>query len=204
MLGLGCYEPHAEIIYLGDKPSFSSGHQYSWLEKCKGCGPNGNLTCDTCITITTNKKDYFDKAMTYHECANLDQYISVGFNFGPDCCSDVPIELNEKMPEQSIMLLEKLKLSHPNHTQLVDKKIDELKNVRKTRICTCSTDGCNGFDQNGYSEENSEMTPHTVNSCKTTTTTSIMGAENTNGNGNKSKFHCFHLFVVLSLSFVCK
>ena len=204
MLGLGCHEPFAKIIYYGDKPGFLNGYQYSWLEKCKGCGPNKNLICDTCITIATNKKDDFDKAVTYHECANLDQYISLGFNFGSDCCSDVPIEFNEKMPEQSIMLLEELKLSHPNHTQLVDEKIDELKKVRKTKICTCSTDGCNGFDQNGYSEENSEMTTDTLNSCKETTTMSIMTSEKAHGNGHKNKFHCFHLFIVLILSFVCK
>ena len=105
------------------------------LQECTTgmCGANA---CDTCTSIYTSLgKGY--------SCDNLANGSEEGITRTQDGCTVVSDEVNQKIVGNAVKKLESQKKQSPEMADQIDQEIEQIKNSKIKKICSCSSDGCN-------------------------------------------------------------
>ena len=130
----------ADAIYY-PRPFFSKLNSFAGpkdefeLQECTTgmCGANA---CNECISTYTSLGDSYS-------CGNLVNATAAGITTTQDGCTMVSDEVNQKIVVNAVKKLESQKKQSPEMADQIDQEIEQIKNSKIKKICSCSSDGCN-------------------------------------------------------------
>jgi hypothetical protein len=120
----------------GLKANSFAGPQVEFeLRECTAgmCGANA---CDTCTSIYSSLGDDYS-------CGNFVLAATDGITMTQGGCTMVSDEINQKIVGDAVKKLESQKKQSPEMADQIDQEIEQIKNSKIKKICSCSSDGCN-------------------------------------------------------------